>query len=106
LFFRAGAGQAVRDERWKLVVSAPPALEGTSQPVHKEWLFDLTAEGERVNLLAEHPHVANRLRSALQTHNAAQAESLWPWITTKATNVDRDLSQQDQPQDEFTYLSN
>ena len=106
LFFRAGAGQAVRDERWKLVVSAPPALEGTSQPVHKEWLFDLTAEGERVNLLAEHPRVANRLRSALQTHNAAQAESLWPWITTKATNVDRDLSQQDQPQDEFTYLSN
>ena len=43
LFFRGGAAQAVRDKRWKLVVSAPPAPAGTSQPPRKEWLFDLTA---------------------------------------------------------------
>ena len=100
LFFRGGAAQAVRDKRWKLVVSAPP------QSPRKEWLFDLTEEGERVDLLAEHPQVANRLRGALEAHNEAQAEPLWPWITTKATNIDRDLSQEDQPDDEFAYMSN
>ena len=106
LFFRGGAAQAVRDKRWKLVVSAPPAPAGTPQPPRKEWLFDLTAEGERVDLLAKHPQVASRLRGALEAHNEAQAEPLWPWITTKATNIDRDLSQNDQPEDEFTYMSN
>ena len=60
LFFRSGAAQAVRDERWKLMVSAP---EG--QP-RKEWLFDLTAEGEWQDLLAEQPDVAVRLRQALK----------------------------------------
>jgi hypothetical protein len=39
-------------------------------------------------------------------HPQVQAEPLWPWITTKATNIDRDLSQEDQPEDEFTYMSN
>lgn len=100
LFFRGGAAQAVRDKQWKLVVSAPPHAP------RKEWLFDLTAEGERVDLFAEHPEVASRLRGALEEHNAAQAKPLWPWITTKATNIDRNLSQGDQPGDEFPYMSN
>ncbi len=100
LFFRGGAAQAVRDERFKLMVSAPP------HGPRKEWLFDLNVEGEWVDLLAEHPEVADRLRGVLKTHNAAQAEPLWPWITAKATNVDRDLSQADQPGDEFAYSSN
>jgi arylsulfatase A-like enzyme len=100
LFFRGGAAQAVRDKRWKLVVSAPPKAP------RKEWLFDLSAKGERVDLLDKHPEVASRLRGALEAHNEAQAEPLWPWITTKATNIDRDLSQDDQPEDEFTYMSN
>ena len=42
------------------MVSAP---EG--QP-RKEWLFDLTAEGEWQDLLAEQPDVAVRLRQALK----------------------------------------
>ena len=105
LFFRGGAAQAVRDKRWKLVVSAPPQSSRNQSP-RKEWLFDLSGEGERVDLLAEHPEVASRLRGELEAHNQAQAEPLWPWITTKATNIDRDLSQNDQPEDEFTYMSN
>jgi hypothetical protein len=99
LFSRGGAAQAVRDERWKLMVSAPPEAD------QKEWLFDLTAEGERVDLLAEHPEVAGRLRGALEAHNEAQAEPLWPWATANAHNVDRDLSKDDQPEDEFAYSS-
>ncbi len=100
LFFRSGAAQAVRDERWKLMVSAP---EG--QP-RKEWLFDLTAEGEWRDLLAEQPDVAVRLRQALDGHNAEQQPSRWPWVSTTAYNVDRDLSQEDEPDDEFAYWSN
>ena len=34
------------------------------------------AEGERVDLLAEHPEVAGRLRGLLEAHNEAQAEPL------------------------------
>jgi uncharacterized sulfatase len=100
LFFRSGAAQAVRDERWKLMVSAP---EG--QP-RKEWLFDLAAEGEWQDLLAAQPDVAARLRQALDGHNAEQQPSRWPWVSTAAYNVDRDLSQEDQPDDEFAYWSN
>ena len=100
LFFRSGAAQAVRDERWKLMVSAPQGLP------RKEWLFDLTADGEWTDLLAEHPDVADRLRGVLETHNSEQAEPRWPWTGTSAHNVDRDLSQEDQPGDEFAYWSN
>lgn len=100
LFFRSGAAQAVRDGRWKLMVSAP---EG--QP-RKEWLFDLSAEGEWRDLLAEQPDIAARLREALAGHNHEQEPSRWPWVMTNAYNVDRDLSEEDQPDDEFAYWSN
>ena len=51
--------------------------------------------------------IADRLRNACsRTHNSEQAEPLWPWTSTTATNVDRDLSQEDQPGDEFAYWSN
>ena len=69
-------------------------------------MFYLTAEGERVDLLAEHADVAGRLRGVLEAHNVAQAELLWPWATASAQNVDRDLSQGDQPENEFAYSSN
>jgi hypothetical protein len=82
------------------MVSAP---EG--QP-RKEWLFDLAAEGEWQDLLAAQPDVAARLRQALDGHNAEQQPSRWPWVSTAAYNVDRDLSQEDQPDDEFAYWSN
>ena len=101
LFFRSGAAQAVRDERWKLMVSAPP--DGEPQ----EWLFDLqTATPERGNLMDDHRDIAARLRRTLDTHNAEQMESRWPWTITSQINVDRDLSQPDQPSDEFAYWSN
>ena len=100
LFFRSGAAQAVRDQRWKLMVSAPP-----HQP-RKEWLFDLTADGEWTDLIDDYPQQAARLRGVLETHNNAQVAPLWPWTATTAQNVDRDLSQQDQSGDEFAYWSN
>ena len=100
LFFSSGAAQAVRDARWKLMVSAPQGGQ------RKEWLFDLNADGERKDLLADNPEIAARLRSALAKHNSEQEESRWPWEATTAINVDRDLAQPDQPEDEFAYWSN
>ena len=104
LFFRSGAARAVRDDRWKLVVSAPPGMP------RREWLFDLggDADGhaESRNLLAEHPEVADRLRQALVAHDREQAQPLWPWTVTTAINVDRDQSQPDRPEDEFAFWSN
>ena len=100
LFFRSGAAQAVRDDQWKLMVSAPEGMP------RKEWLFDLTADGEWTDLLAQYPQEADRLRSQLERHNSEQAEPRWPWTGTSARNVDRDLSQEDQPGDEFAYWSN
>lgn len=100
LFFRSGAAQAVRDQRWKLMVSAPQGLP------RKEWLFDLTADGEETDLLEQHPSVADRLRRKLDEHNSQQVEPSWPWSSEMVINVDRDLSQQDQPGDEFAHWSN
>ena len=99
LFFASGAAQAVRD-----------ALEANSQHPsgrqRKECLFDLNADGDRKDLLADNPEIAARLRSALAKHNSEQEESRWPWEATTAINVDRDLAQPDQPEDEFAYWSN
>jgi len=101
LFFRSGAAQAVRDEHWKLIVSAPQKRE------RQEWLFDLRNDTpERDNLINEQRDIATRLRQALNTHNAEQNVSSWPWTMSTPINVDRDLSQSDQPNDEFAYWSN
>ncbi|MEE4380367.1 MAG: sulfatase-like hydrolase/transferase [Pseudomonadales bacterium] len=100
LFFRSGAASAVRDDRWKLVVSAPPGMP------RREWLFDLDADGEGTDLLAEHPEVAERLRKVLAAHEREQVEPLWPWTVTTAINVDRDQSQPDRPDDDFAFWSN
>jgi uncharacterized sulfatase len=82
-------------------VSAPPEGE------RKEWLFDLEADpSESRDLLAAEPEIAARLRAALAAHEAEQAEPLWPWSIATPTNIDRDLSQPDQPGDEFAYWSN
>ncbi|MEM7220590.1 MAG: sulfatase-like hydrolase/transferase [Pseudomonadota bacterium] len=101
LFFRSGAAEAARDARYKLMVSAPPGLP------RKEWLFDLQQDpGEQVDLLDAEPAVAERLRAALAAHNAQQMAPRWPWAGATPINVDRDLSQPDQPDDEFAYWSN
>jgi len=41
------------------------------EAVQKEWIFDLNAEGGRIDLLAEHSLAANRLRGALDAHSEA-----------------------------------
>lgn len=101
LFWRSGASQSVRLGRWKLNVSAPEGLP------RREWLFDLAADpGERRNLAADLPGKLAELRRALETHNAEQAQPLWPSQLSSPINIDRDLSQADAPGDAFVYWSN
>jgi uncharacterized sulfatase len=70
-------------------------------------LFHLGEDpSESRNRLADAPEVAARLRAALAAHEAEQAQPLWPWTLATPQNVDRDLSQPDQPGDEFAYWSN
>jgi hypothetical protein len=59
-----------------------------------------------MSFLTEHPEEADRLRDALAADHEAQTEPSWPWASANANNVDRDLSQEDQPEDEFSYSSN
>lgn len=101
LFFRSGAAQAVRDDQWKLVVSAPPGGP------RKEWLFNLQADpSEQIDKIDDEPEIAKRMKAALMAHNADQAPPSWSWSGASPINIDRDLSQPDQPDDEFAYWSN
>ena len=70
LFFRSGAAQAVRDQRWKLMVSAPQGLP------RKEWLFDLTADGEWTDLLAQHRILLIDCGGSWMNNNSQQAVQL------------------------------
>ena len=104
---RTGAG--LRSLHWR-GVPVVPDYPGDDRPLHAgavlfPWAGRLP-DGEWKDLLAENPEVADRLRRKLDEHNSQQAEPSWPWTSEMVINVDRDLSQQDQPDDEFAYWSN
>ena len=49
--------------------------------------------------------MANEAVKVLEAPNQVQAESLWPWATANAHNIDRDLSKDDQPEGEFAAFA-
>ncbi|HPG28864.1 MAG TPA: sulfatase, partial [Myxococcota bacterium] len=61
---------------------------------------------ERRDLAAERPDKLAELRAALAAHDAEQAPPAWPSQGAFATNIDKDLSQPDAPDDEYVYWSN
>ncbi len=98
LFWRSGTSQSALVDGWKMNVSDPPG---------RAWLFDLAADpNERVDLAAERPEKLAELKAALAAHNAEQLPSAWPSQGSFATNIDKDLSQPDEPDDEYIYWSN
>jgi uncharacterized sulfatase len=98
LFWRSGASQSALVDGWKLNVSDPPG---------REWLFDLRADpGEVRNLAKERPEKLAELRGALAAHNAQQAPPAWPSQGSFPINLDKDLSIEDAPDDEYIYWSN
>jgi uncharacterized sulfatase len=99
LFWVASASSAVLSGRYKLVRSTPHGLP------HREWLFDLEADpGQRHDLSSDRPDLVEELRAALEAHLAAQAPPLWLQPGSSPINLDRDLSQEPRPDDEWVYF--
>jgi uncharacterized sulfatase len=98
LFWRSGASQSALVNGWKLNVSDPPG---------RTWLFDLSADPyEQYDLSKERPEKLAELRAALAAYNAEQAPSAWPSRVSIPVNIDKDLSHQDEPDDDYIYWSN
>ncbi|MDP6978026.1 MAG: sulfatase-like hydrolase/transferase [Myxococcota bacterium] len=98
LFWRSGTSQSALVDGWKLNVSDPPG---------RAWLFDMkTDPTERRDLASERPDKLEELKLALAAHNAEQPPPAWPAQISTATNLDKDLTQPEEPGDEYIYWSN
>ena len=98
LFWRSGASQSALVDGWKLNVSDPPG---------RTWLFDLTNDPtEQNDLSSENPEKVKVLLSELAKHNSEQLPSSWPATGVSAVSIDKDLSQPDEPDDEYIRWSN
>jgi uncharacterized sulfatase len=83
---------------WKLNVSDPPG---------RTWLFDLTNDPtEQNDLSSENPEKVNVMLSELAKHNSEQLLPAWPATGVSAVNIDKDLTQPDEPDDEYIRWSN
>jgi len=98
LFWRSGTSQSALVDGWKLSRSDPPG---------RVWLFDMNADPNEENDLSEkRPDKVAELKAALAAHNAEQPPPAWPAQLSAPTNLDKDLSQPDEPDDEYIYWSN
>jgi arylsulfatase A-like enzyme len=98
LFWRSGASQSALVDGWKLNVSDPPG---------RTWLFDLTNDPtEQNDLSSENPEKVNVIMAALAKHNSEQLPPAWPATGVSAVNIDKDLTQPDEPDDEYIRWSN
>ncbi len=98
LFWRSGASQSAIVDGWKLNVSDPPG---------RSWLFDLSVDPtEQHDLSMKRPKKLAELQAALAAHNAMQAEPLWASQLSVSTNIDKDITRPDAPDDDYIYWSN
>jgi arylsulfatase A-like enzyme len=98
IFWRDGPYRAVRDGRWKLIVSSRPA---------RERLFDLDADPtERVDLAARAPEVLARMKALLEAHHAGMPPPAWPSFLEFPVSIDKTADQPDEAGDEITYWIN
>ena len=78
-----------------------------SDPPGRSWLFDLSVDPNEMNDLSqERPDKLAELQSALAAHNAEQPPPSWSAQATMPINLDKDLTQADEPDDEYIYWSN
>jgi uncharacterized sulfatase len=98
LYWREGHQQAVLHDGWKLIRAARP---------DRRWLFDLATDpNERHDLAAREPGRVARLEMLLDTHNAEQAEPLWPSVLDAPQLIDKTGAQPYEPGDEYIYWPN
>jgi len=98
LFWRSGHYSAVLHDGWKLQRAGRP---------ERTWLFDLEADPEeRLDLSAAEPARVAELSAMLDTHNAAQAEPLWPSAAEMPVTIDQPLGMPETEEDEHVYWPN
>jgi arylsulfatase A-like enzyme len=98
LFWRDGPYRAVRDSRWKLIVSERP---------RKDFLFQLQDDPtERNNLALAMPDKVRELKAVLAAHNANMPPPQWPSFMELPIAIDKTSDQKQLPSDEYTYWSN
>jgi arylsulfatase A-like enzyme len=98
LFWRDGPYRAVRDSRWKLIVSERP---------RKDWLFQLQDDPtERNNLAAAMPDKVRELKAILTAHHANMPLPQWQSFLELPIAIDKTSDQKQLPSDEYTYWSN
>jgi len=98
LFWSSGTSQSALVDGWKLNLSDPPG---------REWLFDMSVDPtEQRDLSKERPDKLAELKRALARHNEEQPPPAWPAMVSMAISIDKDLTQPDEPDDEYIYWSN
>jgi len=98
LFWRQGHYQAVLSNGWKLQVAQRP---------DKVWLFNLDEDPtEQANLADKRPDKVEALKALLVTHNADQAQPLWPSNFEGPVSIDKTLDRPESPDDEYVYWPN
>jgi len=106
LFWRQGFQQTVLSEGWKLIrANQPEKPAGTAQ---KKFLFHLAQDPtEQHNLVDSRADKVAELDALLDTHNAEQAEPLWPSVLLAPQLIDKAGStHQYQQGDDYLYWPN
>lgn len=98
LFWRDGPYRAMRDDQWKLIVSARPK---------KEWLFNLATDPtEQNNLATAQPQKLALMKAQMAAHHAGMPPPLWPSFIEMPIPIDKTLDQKPSPTDETVYWYN
>ena len=107
LFWRQGHHQSVRHGDWKLIVSRRAPAPHADTPRERHWLFNLATDPtEQQDLSAQDPARTTQLLALLDTHNAAQAEPLWPSVIDSPQLVDKTEAEPYVEGDEYVYWPN
>ena len=98
LFWRQGHHQSVLHDGWKLIRADRPDTR---------WLFNLTEDPtEKTNLAERFPERVDELEALLATHNAEQAEPLWPNVIDGPQLIDKTGAEPYVAGDEYIYWPN
>jgi len=98
LFWGQGYYRGVLADGWQRTGSKRPA---------KTWLYHLAADPtEQVNLASRHPDKVRELTALLETHNAEQAEPLWPSVIEGPILIDKTSADRMLETDEYIYWPN
>ncbi len=98
LFWRQGHHQSVLHNNWKLIRADRP---------DKKWLFNLAVDPtEQHNLAISEPTRVAQLEAMLESHNAEQAEPMWPSFIDAPQLIDKQGGVDYEKGDDYIYWPN